>query len=77
MIGRGVPRPGALAALTRRESQVLERVARGDTNKVVAVNLGISVRTVELHRARGMRKLGARSVVELVGLMHRRDARAT
>ena len=66
-----------LGALTRRESQVLERVARGDTNKVVAVNLGISVRTVELHRARGMRKIGARSVVELVGLMHRRNARAT
>ena len=66
-----------LGALTRREGQVLERVARGDTNKVVAVNLGISVRTVELHRARGMRKLGARSVVELVELMHRRDARAT
>ena len=66
-----------LGALTRREGQVLERVARGDTNKVVAVNLGISIRTVELHRARGMRKLGARSVVELVGLMHRRAARAT
>jgi len=66
-----------LGALTRREYQVLEQVARGDTNKVVAANLGISVRTVELHRARGMRKLSARSVVELVGLIRRRNAGAT
>lgn len=66
-----------LGALTRREYQVLEQVARGDTNKVVAANLGISVRTVELHRARGMRKLGARSVVEIVGLIRRRDSGAT
>lgn len=66
-----------LGALTRRECQVLEQVARGTTNKVVAANLGISVRTVELHRARGMRKLGARSVVELVELMRRRDSGAT
>lgn len=66
-----------LGALTRRERQVLEQVARGDTNKVVAASLGISVRTVELHRARGMRKLGARSVVDLVGLIRRRDSGAT
>ena len=58
-----------LGALTRREREVLEEVAEGDTNKVIAVNLGISVRTVELHRARGMRKLRVRSVADLVRLM--------
>jgi len=58
-----------LDALTRREREVLERVAEGDTNKVIAANLGISVRTVELHRARGMRKLRVRSVADLVRLM--------
>ena len=55
-----------LATLTRREREILERVADGSTNKVTAANLGISVRTVELHRARGMRKLGVRSVAGLV-----------
>ena len=58
-----------LDTLTRREREVLKEVAEGDTNKVIAANLGISVRTVELHRARGMRKLGVRSVAELVRLM--------
>ena len=58
-----------LGALTRREREVLEKVAEGDTNKVIAANLGISVRTVELHRARGMRKLRVRSVADLVRLM--------
>lgn len=58
-----------LDTLTRREREVLGEVAEGDTNKVIAANLGISVRTVELHRARGMRKLGVRSVAELVRLM--------
>ena len=59
-----------LDALTRREREILENVAQGGTNKVIAANLGISVRTVELHRARGMRKLEVRSVAELVPLMH-------
>ena len=58
-----------LDALTRREREILENVAQGGTNKVIAANLGISVRTVELHRARGMRKLEVRSVAELVPLM--------
>ena len=58
-----------LDALTRREREVLGKVVEGETNKVIAANLGISVRTVELHRARGMRKLGVRSVAELVRLM--------
>ena len=58
-----------LDALTPREREILDQVAAGDTNKVIAANLGISVRTVELHRARGLRKLSVRSVAELVRLM--------
>ena len=66
-----------LDALTRREREILEQVKEGNTNKVIAANLGISVRTVELHRARGMRKIGIRSVAELVQLMRWRLPEAT
>ena len=58
-----------LAALTRREREVLEQVASGKPNKVIAAGLGISERTVEQHRAHGLRKIGLRSVAELVRLM--------
>ena len=64
-----------LEALTRREREILEQVKEGHTNKVIAANLGISVRTVELHRARGMRKIGVRSVAELVQLLRWRRRR--
>ena len=66
-----------IRVLTRREREILEQVAGGDTNKVIAANVGISVRTVELHRARGMRKLAVRSVPELVWLMHRHRREVT
>jgi two-component system response regulator FixJ len=52
----------ALEALTRREKEVLVRFADGAPNKVVAHGLGLSVRTVELHRANMVRKLGVRSL---------------
>jgi FixJ family two-component response regulator len=55
-----------IALLTPRESEVMQRVARGQANKVIAMDLGVSQRTVELHRARVMRKLKMRSVAELV-----------
>ena len=58
-----------LAALTRREREVLEQVAGGRTNKVIAAHLGISERTVEQHRAHGMGKLGVHTVPALVRLM--------
>ena len=58
-----------LAALTRREREVLEQVASGKANKVIAANLWISERTVEQHRASGMRKAGVRSVAALVRLI--------
>lgn len=60
-------RIAALAAgVTPREQEVLDRVAEGQSNKVIAIELAISERTVELHRARGMKKFGLRSVAELV-----------
>ncbi len=55
-----------IALLTPRETQVMQRVARGQANKVIAMDLGVSQRTVELHRARVMRKLKMRTVAELV-----------
>lgn len=55
-----------VATLTSREQQVLDLVASGAANKEVARSLDVSPRTVEHHRARVMRKLGARSLAELV-----------
>jgi FixJ family two-component response regulator len=54
-----------LARLSDRERQVLERVLEGKPSRAVAANLAISVKTVEFHRARIMRKLGVRSAAEL------------
>ena len=51
-----------LSVLTQREREVLARLARGDTNKMVAANLGISPRTAEVHRANLMEKLEASSL---------------
>ena len=56
---------GALANLTRRERQVLDGIMSGKLNKVIADDLKISPKTVELHRANLMAKLGAHNVVEL------------
>jgi FixJ family two-component response regulator len=58
-----------LAVLTPREREVLDCVAVGHSNKVVAIDLGISERTVELHRGRGMKKLKVRTVADLVRLL--------
>ena len=55
-----------LGRLTAREREVFERLARGNSNKAVARDLGISPRTVEVHRARVMEKLKARSLSHLV-----------
>jgi two-component system response regulator FixJ len=55
-----------LAALTRRERQVLELVVAGKFNKSIADILGISTKTVELHRASLMSKLGVRNLPDLV-----------
>jgi len=55
-----------LAHLTRRERQVLELVVAGKFNKTIADVLGISTKTVELHRASLMAKLGVRTLPDLV-----------
>ena len=52
--------------LTNRERQVLDIVAAGETNKGVARRLGISEKTVEIHRAKVMEKMQAKSLAELV-----------
>jgi len=57
-----------LALLTPREREVLESLLAGLPNKSIAYDLAISPRTVEIHRARVMDKMGARSVSELVQL---------
>ena len=57
-----------LDRLTEREREVLELLVAGDANKVVAHKLGISPRTVEIHRGRLMEKTQAKSLAELVRL---------
>lgn len=52
--------------LTPREKEVMEMVIKGNANKVIALDLGVSQRTVELHRARVMHKMGVRSLADLV-----------
>ena len=59
-------REALLAKLTGRESQVLERIVAGRLNKQIADDLGISIKTVEAHRANIMEKLGANTVADLL-----------
>jgi two-component system response regulator FixJ len=54
-----------LAILTPREREVLEKLVEGLPNKTIAYDLGSSPRTIEVHRARVMEKMGARSLPEL------------
>jgi FixJ family two-component response regulator len=57
-----------LESLTPREKQVMNFIVEGSANKVIAIDLGLSERTVEIHRAKVMEKMGARSVAHLVKL---------
>ena len=56
------------ASLSRREGEVMELVVAGHLNKQVADKLGISEHTAKVHRGAMMRKMRARSVIELVGM---------
>jgi two-component system response regulator DctR len=60
------------ASLTAREMEVAQLVASGMLNKVIADKLGVSMRTVEAHRANALDKLGVRTAAELARLVARR-----
>ncbi|MBI4986902.1 MAG: response regulator transcription factor [Rhodocyclales bacterium] len=60
---------GRLAQLTSREREVMDLVLAGKFNKVIADELDIAMRTVEVHRARVFEKMGVRSAVELAQLL--------
>jgi FixJ family two-component response regulator len=58
-----------IARLTPREKEVMQMVADGKANKVIAADLGVSERTVEIHRARVMEKMLASSLPDLVKMV--------
>lgn len=57
-----------IARLSPREREVLDALVAGASNKVIAFDLGLSVRTVEVHRARMMERLGTRQLAEAIRL---------
>jgi len=61
---KGLNQPGA--ALTERESEVLRLIASGYSNKEIAVQLDLSVKTVEVHKANSMRKLGLTGRIDII-----------
>lgn len=63
--------PADHEALTRREREVLAQVVAGASNKEAARRLGISPRTIEVHRARVMEKVGAKNVADLIRIVMR------
>ena len=60
-----------LSTLTPREDEVLRHVVAGQLNKQIAADLGIAEKTIKIHRARVMQKMGAGSLAELVGMAAR------
>jgi two-component system response regulator DctR len=62
-----------LVTLSEREQEVMQHLVAGKANKVIAEDLAIAVRTVEVHRARIFEKMGVRSAVELVKLLAAMD----
>ncbi len=62
-----------IASLTEREREVMDLLAEGHTNKAVAEQLGISPRTVEVHRQRVLEKCEVKSVPQLIRLLTQTD----
>jgi len=58
-----------MESLTAREREVLDLVTSGKPNKIMAADLGVSQRTVEIHRSRVMEKMGASSLAQLVRMV--------
>ncbi len=67
----GHERPGGIAGLSPRQRQILRQLGKGQSTKEIAADLGISVKTVETHRARMMEALGCRRANELLLLAAR------
>ena len=63
-----VAKPNSLRSLTAREREVLRCVSRGSTSEEIAAKFGLSIRTVEFHRANILRKTGARSTADATRL---------
>ena len=70
------PGEANIDALPRRQREIFEALGAGRTTKQIAADLGISVKTVETHRARMMATLGCRNATELLRLALRLDATA-
>lgn len=58
-----------LNSLTNREKEILDEIVEGKMNKAIAIDLGISVKTVELHRSRVMTKMHAKTAADLVKMV--------
>jgi len=65
------------ATLSPREKQVMNLVAAGKMNKQVAADLGLSVITVKIHRGAAMRKMGARTLADLIRMSDALKAKAS
>lgn len=59
--------------LSGRENEILQRICGGTTNKKIAIDLGISIKTVEQHRAKVMEKLRVKSLAELIQLVEQQQ----
>ena len=64
----------SIAALTPRQQEVVDQICEGRRTKEIAACLGLSERTVEMHRERAMRRVGARNAIHLAFLMGKEAA---